>query len=242
MTPFEHAPPPPRRPVWGWEDVAVLTGAVLPAFFVGMGLMRLLRWLAPTPFQATAVTTLTFQLFVYALLVGALFFLVSWKYGEPVWPALGFKFAFRGAILSFLAGPVLAVGISLLGVAIHTPEVRDPIREMITGRASLALVMIFGVLIAPFVEELFFRGFLLPLIARSIGPWPSIVSTAILFALPHGAQNEWAWQQLVLIAMAGVAFGFVRVRTGATSASFLMHASFNATQFLSFLILRQQQS
>jgi hypothetical protein len=240
MTPVEHVPP--RRPVWGWEDVVLLLGAVLPSFFVGMGLMRLLRWLAPTPFGIAAVTTLTFQLFVYALLVGALFFLVSWKYGEPFWPALGFKFAFRGAIVSFLAGPALAVGISLLGVAIRTPDVRDPIREMITGRVSLALVITFGVLIAPFVEELFFRGFLLPLIARSIGPWPAIVTTAILFALPHGAQYEWAWQQLVLIGVAGVAFGFVRVRTGATSASFLMHAGFNATQFLSFLILRQQQS
>jgi len=240
MTPVEHAPP--RRPVWGWEDVVLLLGAVLPAFFVGMGLMRLLRWLAPTLFGIAAVTTLTFQLFVYALLVGALFFLISWKYGEPFWSALGFTFAFRGAILSFLAGPALAIGVSLLGVAIRTPDVRDPIREMITGRMSLALVITFGVLIAPFVEELFFRGFLLPLIARSIGPWPAIVTTAILFALPHGAQYEWAWQQLVLIGLAGVAFGFVRIRTGATSASFLMHAGFNATQFLSFLILRQQQS
>ncbi len=70
-------------------------------------------------------------------------------------------------------------------------------------------------LIAPFVEELIFRGFLLPLIAKSVGPWLAIVLTAILFALPHGAQNEWAWQQLTLIALAGVAFGFVRVRTGA---------------------------
>lgn len=237
MTAFEHVSPP-RRPVWGWEDVVLLMGAVLPSFFVGMGLMRLLRWLAPGPFSVSAVTTLTFQLFVYALLVGALFFLISWKYGEAVWPALGFKLAFRGAIWSLLAGPLLAVGVSLLGVAINTPQVRDPIREMITGRASLALVMIFGVLIAPFVEELFFRGFLLPLIARSIGPWPSVITTAILFALPHGAQNEWAWQQLVLIAVAGVAFGIARVRTGATSASFLMHAGFNAMQFLSFLILR----
>src|SRR5215475_13724606 len=126
MTPFEHASPP-RRPVWGWEDVIVLAGAVLPCFFVGTGLMRLLRWLAPGPFSITAVTTLTFQLFVYALLVGALFFLISWKYGERVWPALGFKLEFRGATLSFLAGPVLAVCISLLGVAIRTPAGRDPI-------------------------------------------------------------------------------------------------------------------
>ena len=46
----------------------------------------------------------------------------------------------------------------------------------------------------------------------------------------------------MLIGLAGVAFGFARVRTGATSASFLMHAGFNATQFLSLLVLRRAQS
>ena len=180
-------------------------------------------------------TALAYQLLVYALLVGALFLLVSWKYGQPFWPALGWKLAFRGAIPSVLAGPALAVGVSALGVAIHTPDVGDPIREMITGRVSLTVVIVFGVLIAPFVEELFFRGFLFPLIARSAGPWVSILLTAVLFALPHGAQNEWAWQQQTVIALAGVAFGLARYWTGATSASFLMHASFNATQFLGFV-------
>jgi membrane protease YdiL (CAAX protease family) len=227
-----------RRPAWGWEDVALLIGAVLPSLLVGMLLMRLLRRMVPGPFSVLAVSTLTYQLLVYALLVGALFLLVSWKYGQPFWPALGWRLAFRGAIPSVLAGPALAVGVSALGVAIHTPDVGDPIREMITGRISLAVVIVFGVLIAPFVEELFFRGFLFPLIARSAGPWVSILLTAILFALPHGAQNEWAWQQLVLIALAGVAFGLARYWTGATSASFLMHASFNATQFLGFLLMR----
>ena len=226
--------------MWGWEDVALLMGAILPAVFVGSGLMRLLRWLFPRPFAIPVVTTLTFQLFIYGLLLGALFLLLSRKYGEhseALLASLGFKLAFPGAIPSLLAGPVLAVAISLLGVAIHTPDVRDPIREMITGRTSLALVIVFGVLIAPFVEELFFRGFLLPLIAQV--HWDhqmSIIITAILLlSLPHGAQNAWAWQQLVLIALAGVAFGFARYRTGSTSAAYLVHAGYNATQFLGFL-------
>jgi uncharacterized protein len=237
MTPLESAVPG-RQPAWGWDDVALLAGAVLPAFGLGLLLMRGLRWLAPGFFGLAAVTTLTFQLFVYLLMVGALFLLISWKYGQPFWSALGWTLAFRGAILSTLAGPLLAVGVSVLGVMIHAPEVRDPIRGMITGRVSLVVVVVFGVAVAPFIEELFFRGFLFPLVARSIGPWPGIVTTAVLFALPHGAQNEWAWQQLALIGLAGVAFGFARYRTGATSASFLMHASFNATQFLGFLLTR----
>jgi CAAX protease family protein len=237
MTPPESTVPG-RWPAWGWDDVALLVGAVLPAFGLGLVLMRLLRWLAPGVFGLVAVNTLTFQLFIYVFMVGTLFLLISGKYGQPFWTALGWTMVFRGAILSILAGPVLAVGVSVLGVMIRAPEVRDPIRGMITGRVSLAVVVVFGVVVAPFVEELFFRGFLFPLVARSVGPWLGMVATAVLFALPHGAQNEWAWQQLTLIALAGVAFGFARYRTGATSASFLMHASFNATQFLGFLLTR----
>lgn len=237
MTPHESVVPG-RWPAWGWEDVALLIGAVLPSLLIGAGLMRVLRKMAPELFGMVAVAALTYQLFVYVFLVGALFLLISWKHGQPFWRALGWTMAFRGAIASVLAGPVLALGVSFLGVLLHAPDVRDPIREMITGRTALTVVILFGVLIAPFVEELIFRGFLLPLVARSVGRWLAIIFTAVLFALPHGAQNEWAWQQLVLIALAGVAFGFARVRTGATSASFLMHASFNATQFLGFLLTR----
>jgi membrane protease YdiL (CAAX protease family) len=237
MTPQESTVPG-RWPAWGWEDVALLVGAVLPAFGLGLVLMRVLRRLAPGVFGLVAVNTLTFQLFIYLFMVGTLFLLISGKYGQPFWTALGWTMAFRGALLSILAGPALAVGVSVLGVMFRAPEVRDPIRQMITGRVSLAVVVVFGVVVAPFVEELFFRGFLFPLVARSVGPWLGMVATAVLFALPHGAQNEWAWQQLTLIALAGVAFGFARYRTGATSASFLMHASFNATQFLGFLLTR----
>jgi uncharacterized protein len=229
---------PLRLPIWGWEDAALLAGAFLPAFGCSLVLLRLMRAVAPAWFAITAVSTLALQLLVYLFMIGALFCVVALKYGQPFWTALSWTLAFRGAIPSLLAGPLLAVGISALGVAIHTPELRDPIREMMSGRTSLVLVVLFGVFVAPFVEELFFRGFLFPLVARSVGPWASMLLTAIAFALPHGAQNQWAWQQLVLIGIAGAAFGFARYKTGATTASFLMHAGFNATQFAGFLLTR----
>ncbi len=64
--------------------------------------------------------------------------------------------------------------------------------------------MLFGVVLAPIFEEMLFRGFLLPLLARSLGPWLGILLTAVPFALLHGAQNHWAWQPIVLIGMAGI--------------------------------------
>ena len=47
----------------------------------------------------------------------------------------------------------------------HAPEVPDPIRGLITSRASLILVLLFVVVFGPVFEELVFRGFLFPLLA-----------------------------------------------------------------------------
>ncbi len=88
--------------------------------------------------------------------------------------------------------------------------------------------MFFG----PAWEELLFRGFLFPLLARSLGPWPGIIVTAIPFALLHGAQAQWTWQNLVVIGLAGVTFGFVRYKTGSTIASAMVHAGYNLTLLL----------
>ena len=98
--------------------------------------------------------------------------------------------------------------------------------------------MLFGVVLGPIYEELFFRGFLLPLLAKTFGAAGGIVLSAIPFALLHGPQNRWAWQQVTMVGVAGLAFGFVRHRTGSTAASTILHSCFNLTQFVAFLALR----
>jgi hypothetical protein len=121
---------------------------------------------------------------------------------------------------------------------LHAPEGPDPIKDLITGRLALVVVMVFGVIVGPVFEELFFRGFLLPLLARTFGAAAGIVLSSIPFALLHGPQNQWAWQQVAMIGLAGAAFGFVRYRTGSTAASTILHSCYNLTQFVAFLALR----
>lgn len=219
-------------PFWSYEDLAFLVAAILPSVLVGSLLVRL------SGATSTGGKTLVFQSSLFALLLAVLYLLVAWRYDQPFWRSLGWSFPVRGAWWCVLAGPLLAVAGSVLAVALRAPEVPDPIKELITNRASLVIVMIFAVALGPIYEELFFRGFLFPLLARTFGAAAGIFLTALPFALLHGAQNQWAWQQITLVGLAGAAFGFVRHKTGSTAAATILHSGFNLTQFVAFLIVR----
>jgi membrane protease YdiL (CAAX protease family) len=230
----------PRTPFWGYEDLALFASAILPSIALASLLLRGSRAVAPHFFVGDAATTLAFQSFMYAFLLGALYLLISWRYRRPFWSSIGWALPIPHAPRLLALGAALAIGLSSLGVLLRAPLVHSPIEDMITSRASLAVVMLFGILLAPLFEEILFRGFLLPLLARTLGPWLGIFLTTLPFALLHGPQNAWAWQQVVLIGVAGAVFGYVRHRTGSTSASFLLHAAYNATGFLGFAITRWQ--
>jgi membrane protease YdiL (CAAX protease family) len=221
-----------ESPFWSYEDLALLLSALLPCYF---GAYMLVRVSGTTSKEGQ---TLIFQASLFALLLGALYLLVSWRYRKPFWQSMGWVRPVRGAWWSVVGGPLLAVTVSVLGVALRAPEVPDPVKDLITGRLSLVTVMAFAVVFGPIYEELFFRGFLFPLLAKTFGAVGGIVLSAVPFALLHGPQNQWAWQQVTMVGVAGLAFGFVRHRTGSTAASTILHASFNLTQFVAFLALR----
>jgi len=153
------------EPFWGYEELALFIGAVLPSFALALLLLRVGRALAPAAFASEAARTLGFQSLFYALLLGALYLLISWRRGLPFWRSLRWTFDCRGVWLSLAAGPVLAVALSALGAVLRTPPT-SPIQDLVTDRRSLVIVMLFVTLLGPAFEELVFRGFLFQLLAR----------------------------------------------------------------------------
>jgi uncharacterized protein len=229
MTP---AGEPREYPFWTYEDLALFIDAVLPCFALSAILMRLAH------LSSDAVKTLVFQLLVYAMLLGVLYLLISGRHGYPFWSSLRWTTPYRGSWICILAGPALAIGVAQLGAVLHAPVVPTPIEDLISDRRSLVIMMIFVTILGPLFEELLFRGFLFPLLARSLGPWLGIILTAAPFALLHGNQYQWSWQHVALIGLAGAAFGFARYKTGSTAASAIVHAGYNVTFFLGFLVQR----
>ena len=222
--------PPERDPFWGYGDLALFVGAAVAAsLFAVFGLAGAIA-LWPT-ILGTGARILAGQVLASGLFMVALYAVVTWKYRKPFWASLGWSAPVSNAVVLIAAGPALAIGLASLGFALGLPSQPSQIEFLITSRAWLLVWMLVGVVLAPVVEETVFRGFLLPLFARGVGPWLAIVLTAIPFGLLHGAQNHWAWQPVVLIALAGAAFGWVRQKTGSTASAFVLHAAYNATEF-----------
>ena len=66
---------------------------------------------------------------------------------------------------------------------------------------------------------------------RSFGALPGILAAAVPFGLLHYSEYGNSWKHVVLISLAGAAFGWMRHATGSTKASTLMHAAYNGFQF-----------
>ena len=239
--PFE-APPhlPERDPFWGYSDLLIFIGLAIPSLLLGYGIVKGFFWIFHLHPALKAWELLPEQFAGYGFLFGALCALFRTQYDRPFWRSLGW---FRPAIpvsQIVLAGVVAVVAVGLIGALIHIPTVDNPMLELLKDRTSLILIAIFGTTIGPLCEELAFRGFLQPLFVRTLGPVPGILAAALPFGLLHFQEYGNSWKHVLLISLAGAAFGWMRHATGSTKASTLMHAAYNGFQFVLLFAAKAQ--
>ena len=79
------------------------------------------------------------------------------------------------------------------------------------------------VIVAPFVEELLFRGLGMGLLLPFVGPIFSIVVTGFAFGLAHGLVLG-----LPVLSIFGVTLGWLRWKTGSVYPGMVVHCMFNA--------------
>ena len=92
---------------------------------------------------------------------------------------------------------------------------------------QFALNFIVVAALVPIVEELTFRGLGFSLLASRFGPRIALAGTTLLFALGHGFLIA-----LPLFLIAGLALGWLRMRTGSVYPGMLMHGAFNGCMTL----------
>ena len=221
---------PQRIPFWGYSDLFLFAGLSVPAMLAGFGLVKAVLFvfhLHPT----RAAELLMEQFIGYLFLFLVLFVIFRFQYDRPFWASLGWTRIGAPPLGIVAAGWLTAFAVVLVGYLIRTPTTSNPLTDLMQDRASIAIIGVFGVTLGPMAEELAFRGFLQPLLVRSLGVLPGIVVAALPFGLLHFSEYGNSWRHVVLICAAGVAFGWMRHVTGSTRASTLMHSAYNALFF-----------
>jgi membrane protease YdiL (CAAX protease family) len=132
----------------------------------------------------------------------------------------------------------MAFFVVFASLLIRTPDVDSPMKALLSDPVSAILLALLGVTVGPICEEIVFRGFLQPLLVRSLGPLPGVLVAAVPFGLLHLQEYGYSWRHALLITLAGASFGWMRYRTGSTKAAALMHASYNGVFFM-VLVLQQ---
>jgi hypothetical protein len=226
--------PPERDPFWTWGDVFLFIGLAVASWLVGGLLVTAVAILARVhvPGKIGTPELLAAQATIYVLAFGSLALLFRIQYGRPFWRSLGWRGFRMPAVQVVLLGVAAAYAVSFLGTLIRTPTSPNDITKLLDDPKSLILMAVFGITLAPVCEELAFRGFLQPLLVRSLGAAPGIIAAAIPFGLLHYREYGNSWRHAVIVAAAGAAFGWMRHRTGSTMASALMHAAYNALFFV----------
>lgn len=163
--------------------------------------------------------------------------------------------------------PLLVVGVALgllNGVAsnlLPMPKEAPILNDLMRSTAGAWLMFLFGTTLAPLLEEIAFRGFLLPslinffnrrtrrpqLPGNILAPLPSgdgspliapiaILLASVPFALLHSEQVSGAWAPVLLIGVVSIVLCIIRLWTRSLAASTFVHATYNFTLFAGMMI------
>ncbi|MGD0500807.1 MAG: CPBP family intramembrane glutamic endopeptidase [Bryobacteraceae bacterium] len=231
-------PEPERYPFWSYGDVFLFFGLAVPALLLGWAMVKGAALAFHIHFTARAVEPLAQQFAGYLFLFGALLLIFRVQYRKPFWRSLGWTELRMPLLWVVICGLGTALGVALVGTALGAPNTPNAVTDLMADRTSLLSLTLFGVTLGPVCEELAFRGFLQPVLVRSLGAAPGIVLAAIPFGLLHYQEYGDSWRHAAIVATAGAAFGCMKHFTGSTKAAVIMHASYNALFFSAVLAQR----
>jgi hypothetical protein len=210
--------------------------SVLAVIVVGLPL-----GLAGVPLDGpfAALLSVALQAFVYIALIR----LLVVDTGALGWREMGLRAPDLSAIGEMIGGalwaaPVIVatIPVSLILLAIFPVTPESPLPP--TGEAvGIALLLVAGALVAPFGEEVLFRGFATTAWVRGVGVRQGVLRAALVFAVAHvlttsGTSAGDAFGLAVVgfgtrVPIA-LALGWLFVRRGTIWAPFGLHAAFNA--------------
>ena len=229
----------PAQPCRPWGPAASLAWgfAAIAAWLAAQIVLGdlLLEWFAPDGGEAAAARLGSHAPFVAIVTLGAaivplaVIALAIRKSGCPLAEYLGLRwpegrYLRLGLVTLAMLIPLVDLVSWLAGYAI-TPQFVIDLYETARDSGAVLLLVLAIVVVAPVVEEALFRGFLLPGLAASIlGAPGAIALTSVAWALLHAQYQPFYLLQIIAL---GVVFGWLRLQSGSTVLTMLLHGLLN---------------
>jgi membrane protease YdiL (CAAX protease family) len=192
----------------------------------------------------------------YVLAIAVSFWLFTLLWNRPFLEGVQWNFRIARRRWPWLVSTGLLLNV-LAQLAMHflIPAKNAPIDQMMRNAHLIWLIAFSAVILGPVMEEMAFRGFLLPALATAydwlslerspaaLQRWQSgtghsnaalifsAVVSSVPFALMHAAQIGYAWGVVGILYGVSLAFSYVRIRTQSLACSTLLHMAYNFTIF-----------
>ena len=206
---------------------------------------------APLPLRVDlvgAIITLIFSAIIEGAFLIAPFYFADAAFravkrrGRLILNALGFRaFPARRSIYLIIGLMVAIFAVNFLYSYVITTfhlnlQTND---QVILERSKQAPLTIYATLfaavfIAPFCEEVFFRGFVFPGLRRAMPVGWAIMLSSLLFAVAHADPGSFA-----VLFIIGLALAFLRWRTGSIWPGMILHMLNNGIGAVSIILVMQ---
>ena len=224
-----------ENPVWSGWDVLVIAVLILGTlFFVQLFIILGARhfafphasWMEVAQKPSLALLS---QLLTYGAVALYMILLVEGKYHARFWQAIRWNWP-AGLGLRFVGAGVLMISFAQLERFLPMPKT-TPFDQFFDRPLDAYLLVAFAVTLGPLMEEIFFRGFLYPVLARRTRAVPAILITGVLFGVVHSPQYGYSWAVLIIV-LVGVVLTTIRAVTKSVASSFLAHIGYNGIQMI----------
>jgi len=126
-----------------------------------------------------------------------------------------------------ILGAISALSVLVFSAFLPKPD-QTPLEKLLNSRSAMFMFAIFGVSVAPLLEEIIFRGFLFKVLWEVGGSGVAIILSSAFFAVVHAPQLGGNWTSLILFFIVGCILSSVRKRSNSIIPSFIVHTSYNS--------------
>ncbi len=228
---------PPRQnvPTWFYQPLDLLAIGFIFLLYFNNGLSGASAAESPKPenLAGALIISIAFQFVCVGVVTGFVIHRIK--------PAEWLGLRWENWLWAFLIGPagfiliqmffkcLQAVGYLQWIESLGVPMVQDSVKllQESADPLVLGLMALAAVIVAPFCEEIIFRGYLYPVAKKFVGPGTACVCSALVFSAAHGSMIS-----LLPLFVFGCLLVYIYEKTGSIWAPMAVHFCFNGVTVL----------